>query len=474
MDRRQEPHAEPRRPHRQGRDSVVHRRQPGHQVRLRRQDLAARRLRLGHARQRQVEGLRQLGLVLRHLEARDAARPVRLRALGDLLLHARHLRLAGDPVRAPAGVGPDLPRHLHRAGRFPACRQRARQLPDRSGPEADPDARIHARPRSRAVDRRSRSACAGRTSGSIAPSKTPACWCPASARCTASPIRARASARTCCATSPAARPARTSRSRRATTTASSSGCASGLSNSWSLTTSYLYSRLRGNYSGLTSSDENNRNSPSVNRFFDGQYNSFDRHGQPVFGPLQTDRPHLFEVQGTYDLPWGTGVGVYWLARDRHAGADADVARRASRSTRSAAATSGRTPAYHADRLRSCSTTFKLGGQRFNFGLNVANLFDQDIVTRTFTTPVPRRLQRDRPGILQRHVRSACDRGSNAGVVSARFAVPAPRPVSEPAHAASERELDLLAPGDPAVSALAGSRDAAAPAAARPPDRGMLA
>ena len=54
-----------------------------------------------------------------------------------------------------------------------------------------------------------------------------------------------------------------------------------LSNNWSLTTSYLYSRLRGNYSGLTSSDENNRNSPSVNRFFDGQYNSFDQNGQPV-------------------------------------------------------------------------------------------------------------------------------------------------------------------------------------------------
>ena len=44
-----------------------------------------------------------------------------------------------------------------------------------------------------------------------------------------------------------------------------------LSDSWSVTTTYLYSRLFGNYSGLTSSDENNRNSPSVNRFFDGQY-----------------------------------------------------------------------------------------------------------------------------------------------------------------------------------------------------------
>ena len=52
----------------------------------------------------------------------------------------------------------------------------------------------------------------------------------------------------------------------------------------------------------------------MNRFFDGQYNSFDRAGQPVFGPLQTDRPHLFEVQATYDLPWHTQVGAYWLAQ----------------------------------------------------------------------------------------------------------------------------------------------------------------
>ena len=69
-----------------------------------------------------------------------------------------------------------------------------------------------------------------------------------------------------------------------------------------MTTTYLYSRLWGNYSGLTSSDENNRNSPSVNRFFDGQDHSFDQSGQPVFGFLQTDWPHVFKIEGSYDLP----------------------------------------------------------------------------------------------------------------------------------------------------------------------------
>jgi hypothetical protein len=63
-----------------------------------------------------------------------------------------------------------------------------------------------------------------------------------------------------------------------------------LSNRWSLNTSYTYSHLVGNYSGLTSSDENGRNSPSVLRFFDGLYMSFDAHGNPIDGELQTDRP----------------------------------------------------------------------------------------------------------------------------------------------------------------------------------------
>jgi hypothetical protein len=29
--------------------------------------------------------------------------------------------------------------------------------------------------------------------------------------------------------------------------------------------------------------------------------------------LQTDRPHVFKIEGTYDLAWGTGIGLYWLA-----------------------------------------------------------------------------------------------------------------------------------------------------------------
>ena len=60
---------------------VVPRGEPGHQVRLGRQDRAAPRLRLRPQGRRQVEDLRLVGHLLRHREARDAARRVRRRAL---------------------------------------------------------------------------------------------------------------------------------------------------------------------------------------------------------------------------------------------------------------------------------------------------------------------------------------------------------------------------------------------------------
>ncbi|MGQ0734696.1 MAG: hypothetical protein ACT4QD_13705, partial [Acidobacteriota bacterium] len=156
-----------------------------------------------------------------------------------------------------------------------------------------------------------------------------------------------------------------------------------LSNNWSLTTSYLYSRLFGNYSGLTSSDENNRNSPSVNRFFDGQYNSFNRLGQPSFGFLQTDRPHLFEAQATYDLPWGTGLGLYWIGQTGTP-QQTQMSEKGIPFFPFGRGDLGRTSAYTQTDLL-VQHSFRFGDQRVTVGLNVLNLFDQDLVTRNFTT-----------------------------------------------------------------------------------------
>ncbi len=66
---------------------------------------------------------------------------------------------------------------------------------------------------------------------------------------------------------------------------------------------YTYSRLYGNYSGLASSDEAGRTSPGVNRFFDLPHLGFTAAGTPDNGRLATDRPHVFNAYGAYDVNW---------------------------------------------------------------------------------------------------------------------------------------------------------------------------
>ena len=87
------------------------------------------------------------------------------------------------------------------------------------------------------------------------------------------------------------------------------------SNRWSLDASYLLSRIWGNWSGVGSSDE------AVNCLqansclaFNFLYYSYDAQGHPTYGLQGTDRPNQFKLQGTYDLKWGTMVGVNFLAQ----------------------------------------------------------------------------------------------------------------------------------------------------------------
>ena len=75
-------------------DSFLQAREPESRVWTCGEDRSARRLCLRHPRQRSVEGLRQLGHVLRHQQARDASRRVGCRPLDRLPLHARLLQLA--------------------------------------------------------------------------------------------------------------------------------------------------------------------------------------------------------------------------------------------------------------------------------------------------------------------------------------------------------------------------------------------
>jgi len=81
---------------------------------------------------------------------------------------------------------------------------------------------------------------------------------------------------------------------------------------------YTYSRLYGNYSGLTAtdiSDSIGRNGANTDRAFDEPFMSFDAHGKAITdnGPLPTDRPNTFKMYGYYNLKWwkfNTLFGIY--------------------------------------------------------------------------------------------------------------------------------------------------------------------
>jgi hypothetical protein len=88
--------------------------------------------------------------------------------------------------------------------------------------------------------------------------------------------------------------------------------------------SYTWSRLWGNYAGLTTTDQVDggaigRNSPDTSRSFDEPFFYFNYKGQSAAGPLATDRPNTFKGYTSYSLPWGglknntTTFGLFQVA-----------------------------------------------------------------------------------------------------------------------------------------------------------------
>jgi hypothetical protein len=78
-------------------------------------------------------------------------------------------------------------------------------------------------------------------------------------------------------------------------------------NKWFGSFSYTYSRLYGNYSGLTATDVSDgvgRNGANSDRAFDEPFMSFDAHGNVINGPLGTDRPHTLKVDVYYTPRYG--------------------------------------------------------------------------------------------------------------------------------------------------------------------------
>jgi outer membrane receptor protein involved in Fe transport len=92
-----------------------------------------------------------------------------------------------------------------------------------------------------------------------------------------------------------------------------------VSNNWAGLFSYTYSKLRGNYTGLTSSDLSDggaggRNSPNNSRAFDEPYFQYNSFGQSSSGLLPTDRPNTLKGNAYYQLKWAhrftTNFGIF--------------------------------------------------------------------------------------------------------------------------------------------------------------------
>ena len=86
------------------------------------------------------------------------------------------------------------------------------------------------------------------------------------------------------------------------------------SNNWQGGINYTWSQVKGNYGGLSSTDESGRNSPNVERYFDLWFLAYDLEGNVLNGPLPQDRTHYFKAYGSYAFPFGLTVGVVGYGR----------------------------------------------------------------------------------------------------------------------------------------------------------------
>lgn len=161
---------------------------------------------------------------------------------------------------------------------------------------------------------------------------------------------------------------------------------------WYLRTSYLWSRLYGNYSGLSQSDEVNANgtgrtSPNVGRAFDYPMMMFQDGGTAAYGPLGTDRPSQFKAQFIYQFNFGTSIGVNeYLASGTPVSREIGIFPTSNYPVQYLGRGSdGRTPMF-SQTDAFVQHTFKLnGGRSFQLSLNVLNLLNQDTATGRYTT-----------------------------------------------------------------------------------------
>ena len=173
------------------------------------------------------------------------------------------------------------------------------------------------------------------------------------------------------------------------------------SRNWYMNVNYTISRLYGNYSGLASSDEphlvDGRLAPGVSRAFDLPFIGFTAKGEPDNGRLQTDRPHVFNIYGSYILDW-----MKSKTNSTEFSAFQTVTSGQPQTTTIYGASTvtpqiflgrgdlGRSPMFSQTDF-NITHRYRFGGDKritAAFDLNILNLFDQKTVTGIYTTMNP--------------------------------------------------------------------------------------
>ena len=167
---------------------------------------------------------------------------------------------------------------------------------------------------------------------------------------------------------------------------------------WLADVTYVYSRLRGLYSGLGSSDENGRLSPNVDRDFDRWFLNYDSNSHVIDGPLGTDRTHQLKLNWAYITPWNMEVGGFFRAMSgtpitrtvelEHV--DVMVDNRGS---------DGRNPAWTQTDLFLAQRFYPFSDETrsFEINFNVINFFNQKTGLRTFRSLYRQSLPLWQPG-----------------------------------------------------------------------------
>jgi hypothetical protein len=160
-----------------------------------------------------------------------------------------------------------------------------------------------------------------------------------------------------------------------------------LANNWAFRFSYAWSRLHGNYSGLTQADEPGRSDPNVGRLFDAPFMMFDQTGNATFGPLPTDRPHQVKGQFIYQMKFGlsAGLNAYVASGTPVTREAAFVAGHGYTVQYLGRGSDGRTPTLSSFDLNLVQD-IKLGhDRRFQIMANILNILDSDKATSRFPT-----------------------------------------------------------------------------------------